>query len=357
MNLNRIPLFAFFLLFSLLLSSCNKDLGTGPPPGPKWKIYTKASTGGALIHNGINGISVDSDNRIWFSTDGGVSVLRGSIWTTYTTEVQYSGRFGIERRVTCTTHGADGSTWIGLAGGGVRRYNPASSTQQWTSYTVSTGDLSGDIIKQIVADRSGPSGSSNIWVVPFLSGVSRYKPRVSDPVNGDWQFYSTTNGLPTSDIYSVQNNFIRRKVLFGTAYGELVTALNDGSEWNTERVANYDGNINALAIEGSDIVWVATVDGVFRRTVSWTQFVHDTTGNSIPSNTASAITIEASGIKWIGTDNGLARFDNFNWQIFNRANSPIPSDTINALTIDIDGKIWIGTANGAAVYNPDGVDE
>ena len=360
MHIIKTRLYLTVITFLVFYLGCNKDLGTEPPQGPKWRVYTKASTGGGLLDNSINALSVDDDNRIWMGTDEGASVLRGSIWSTYTTQLVYqeylNGGGQITRhKVSAIAHGIDGSTWFGLSGGGVRRYNPNSSTQQWTNYVSSSpSSISGDNIRQIAADQFGASGSSNIWVVPDLSGIDRFKPRPTDVANGDWEIYTTSNGLPANRVYSVQVNFVRRIVWFGTAYGELVKF--DGSSWNFEGVSNYQSIVKTIAIEGSDIVWVGTDNGAFRRSISWTQFTKDTTGNSLPSNKVNAIVVEASGIKWFGTDEGLARFDNFNWQVFNTSNSPLPSNSINVLTIDIDGRIWIGTPNGAVVYDPKGKD-
>ena len=70
------------------------------------------------------------------------------------------------------------------------------------------------------------------------------------------------------------------------------------------------------------------------------------TGNSdIPFNTVRCIELQNNGV-WIGTDSGLSRFINNQWEIVDSNNSPLYSDDIRALKADGDSTIWIGTVNG-----------
>lgn len=65
----------------------------------------------------------------------------------------------------------------------------------------------------------------------------------------------------------------------------------------------------------------------------------------LPFNTVRCIAIQDS-IKWFGTDDGLARFDNQNWTIYNSSNSPLTSNDIRALKVENDSILWIGTISG-----------
>lgn len=77
------------------------------------------------------------------------------------------------------------------------------------------------------------------------------------------------------------------------------------------------------------------------------------TGNSgLPFNTVRCIELQNNGL-WVGTDAGLARFINNQWEIFDSNNSPLYSDDIRALKADGDSIIWIGTVNGG-LFSYDG---
>ncbi len=72
--------------------------------------------------------------------------------------------------------------------------------------------------------------------------------------------------------------------------------------------------------------------------------------NGLPGNSLTAILQARSGHLWLGTEDGLARFDGTNWVVFNRARTPgFPSNSVLTLMEDSAGRIWAGTDYGVAV--------
>jgi ligand-binding sensor domain-containing protein len=78
--------------------------------------------------------------------------------------------------------------------------------------------------------------------------------------------------------------------------------------------------------------------------------VYATQNSELPSNHADVLAIDAQGTLWIGTHEGLAKFDGENWTVYTTDNSGLPDDWIFALAPDIQGNLWIGTFKGVAVY-------
>jgi signal transduction histidine kinase/ligand-binding sensor domain-containing protein/DNA-binding response OmpR family regulator len=75
--------------------------------------------------------------------------------------------------------------------------------------------------------------------------------------------------------------------------------------------------------------------------------------NGLSNDRVSSIVKEKNGFVWIGTENGLNRFDGNKIKIFNKQNCALSSNDISDLLIDRKGKIWIGTFGGGLnVYNP-----
>jgi ligand-binding sensor domain-containing protein/signal transduction histidine kinase len=69
--------------------------------------------------------------------------------------------------------------------------------------------------------------------------------------------------------------------------------------------------------------------------------------NGLPQNTVQAIAQTRDGYIWIGTQEGLARFDGVKFEIFDKQNTPeIKSNDIRALFTDGSGILWIGTSSG-----------
>src|SRR5215831_2552117 len=71
----------------------------------------------------------------------------------------------------------------------------------------------------------------------------------------------------------------------------------------------------------------------------WTQ------EHGLPQDTITAITQTTDGYLWLGTDEGVARFDGYDFTIFNKANGALPSNSITALAAAPDGSLWIGTTD------------
>jgi ligand-binding sensor domain-containing protein/signal transduction histidine kinase/DNA-binding response OmpR family regulator len=70
----------------------------------------------------------------------------------------------------------------------------------------------------------------------------------------------------------------------------------------------------------------------------------------LPQNDAWAIARTPDGYLWIGTQEGLARFDGARFEVFERKNEPaLPDNWILALYVDRAGKLWIGTQDGLVV--------
>ncbi len=81
----------------------------------------------------------------------------------------------------------------------------------------------------------------------------------------------------------------------------------------------------------------------YSRTV-WTQ------ADGLPQDTIKAITQTADGYLWLGTDEGLARFDGYEFTTFDKSDGDLPSNSITALAATADGALWVGTVSGLTEY-------
>lgn len=82
---------------------------------------------------------------------------------------------------------------------------------------------------------------------------------------------------------------------------------------------------------------------------SLNEFGHQawTTENGLPQNTVQAIVQTPDGYLWIGTQEGLVRFDGLNFAVFDKENTPaFKSNDIRFLRPDKQGRLWISTSYG-----------
>jgi signal transduction histidine kinase/ligand-binding sensor domain-containing protein/DNA-binding response OmpR family regulator len=87
-----------------------------------------------------------------------------------------------------------------------------------------------------------------------------------------------------------------------------------------------------------------------------TQYVFDNwqIADGLPQSTVQALARTPDGYLWVGTQEGLARYDGARFAVFEPGNeSAIPNKDITALHIDKTGKLWIGTRSGLAVFEHD----
>lgn len=76
-----------------------------------------------------------------------------------------------------------------------------------------------------------------------------------------------------------------------------------------------------------------------------------TTQDGLPQNIVPRLLQTRDGYLWVGTGNGLARFDGVRFRVFDMTTTPeLPSGQITALHQDTGGALWIGTDRGLVRY-------
>lgn len=88
-----------------------------------------------------------------------------------------------------------------------------------------------------------------------------------------------------------------------------------------------------------------------------TRYVHRTwtTEAGLPQNTVYASVVSSDGYLWLGTDEGLVRFDGLRFVVFDRGNTPALRDPfVFSLHEARDGSLWAGTDRGGLTRLRDG---
>lgn len=79
---------------------------------------------------------------------------------------------------------------------------------------------------------------------------------------------------------------------------------------------------------------------------------HLTIKEGLSNNFVTDIVQDKQGFLWIGTDEGLNRFDGENFTIYSQKNSPIAGNAIQCLLYeDKRDRLWIGTKKGLSVFD------
>src|SRR6201999_1314017 len=76
----------------------------------------------------------------------------------------------------------------------------------------------------------------------------------------------------------------------------------------------------------------------------WTQ------QQGLPQDAIRAIAQTTDGYLWLGTDEGLARFDGYDFVVFRKGEGGLSSNSITSLAAGASGSLWIGTPQGLVYY-------
>ncbi len=77
--------------------------------------------------------------------------------------------------------------------------------------------------------------------------------------------------------------------------------------------------------------------------------------NGLSTNLTTSVIQDSKGFIWIGTRDGLNRFDGYNFKVFRhntKDSNSLESSIINCVYEDRKGTLWVGTEKGIFKYNP-----
>ncbi|MFC1606370.1 T9SS type A sorting domain-containing protein [Candidatus Latescibacterota bacterium] len=293
--------------------------------GSKWIVYTIGNIG---LRGGINAIFTDNHNVVWITSLNGAASYDGVSWKTYINEEtgnNLTGMLGIDKT---------NLIWF-LTETGISSFDGTT----WRTYTENDGlpDM------KVNAMAVGPDN------------VKWFSTRTKSILSFDGTNWVTHEGIGwhASSIVVDSNN----NVWCGTGVGIYKY---DGTTWY---YYNYDNSslpcndIDALAIDSEDILWVANGSGRYDemgldKTIYYRGLLRFDVLNStrwlvngpLDTNVRCAV-VDHNNVKWFGTSSrGLAKFDGTEWVNYTMADS-IRLSMVNRLAVGPDNVLWIGYAS------------
>jgi ligand-binding sensor domain-containing protein len=84
------------------------------------------------------------------------------------------------------------------------------------------------------------------------------------------------------------------------------------------------------------------------------RFDNLTLKDGLSSKDISFVVQDRRGLIWIGTRDGLNRFDGINIKIYRKSErgNSLPDNRLNSIVEDADGTLWLGTQGGISHFNP-----
>lgn len=106
--------------------------------------------------------------------------------------------------------------------------------------------------------------------------------------------------------------------------------------------------INKIIIDKHGNKWIGTDDGVSKFDgTNWTTY---TISDGLADNYIRTIAIDASDNIWFGTNNGISKFNGLSWVTY-RVENGLADNIVTSIAFDKYSAIWIGTANGLSKFD------
>jgi ligand-binding sensor domain-containing protein len=171
------------------------------------------------------------------------------------------------------------------------------------------------------------------------------------PIYGDWQVFTTEDGLPSNKVNTVKID--EGRILVGTDRG---LAVLENNEWTIYTPEDGLAHRNVLSIdvnEANGDVWIGTMNGLNR----WSAGVFerfDQFNSGLANNVVYEVSVDTR-YTWIATAAGASRFDTYTkqWKIFNEETSPMHEPWTYGITY-AGNKAYIAAWGGGVLeYNND----
>ena len=158
----------------------------------------------------------------------------------------------------------------------------------------------------------------------------------------------TTSGL-TNRIYAISCDS-SKNIWVGTDNGAYKF---DGKSWTNYNSFGNNSQVKAIATDADNNIWFGTNGAglVKYKNGNWTYYQNDpVSSNSISSNFVYSIAIDAKGNKWIGTENGVCKFDGQNWVNY-KVGDGLIENHVYTIAIEKSGSKWFGTNGGVSRFD------
>jgi ligand-binding sensor domain-containing protein len=223
----------------------------------------------------------------------------------------------------------EGNLWVGTDGGGLNRVR----RQVFQTLTETRG-----LVVQSVMEDTPAALWLGFNVVGFnANGVSSW-------TNGVMHWFGPSQGLMNSSVRAVFLDRDHR--LWAGTWGAGLFRMVNGQFQRVAGAETVPPTVHAIHEDRAGQLWIGTQGGLARwDEQTWTVF---TTTDGLTANEVQALADDPEGNLWVGTvGGGLSRLRDGRFTPFRKSDPDgLPSDNISSLWVDPEGVLWIGTAGG-----------
>lgn len=302
-----------------------------------------------LSNNFINSLLEDRDGKIWLATNGGGIC----VFDVLTESFSVPSIGDQNRNVTDIVQDKEGMIWFSTSGNGINKYD--SGKKRVLAYVFKGVEAKN--VQKLFIDTKG-----NLFAATAGHGLLIYNRKFD-------RFDKVESSLIDEVVWSITEDSFGA-IWLGTNRG-LVKMIPDGTNFVFKRFIHEEGNNVSLANNTVRTVYVTksklliigtTGSGInildlTNRKEQFYQFKHhEYIPYSLSDDLVQCIHEDRSGSIWIGTNEGLSRFDPSK-QIFGQLSSELNNNnslndkTVWCITEDKNNVLFIGTRQGLNRYD------
>ncbi|MBK8983612.1 MAG: T9SS type A sorting domain-containing protein [Ignavibacteria bacterium] len=325
--------------------------------GTQWQNYTRHST--ALAENFNEDIFVDSKNRKWFANgNGGIQIMDCPNWEVY--GILNEGLFPNPQSQSyvgsAITETPDGDIWFSYdATDGYTVQIPDGEYQNYSAWVVwERNNVHPSFLAplEIEGNDSGKVFFRTFWTSTFMY----------DKNTNLWTLWDLSNGLtgPPSCLTARSGG----RMYLGNYQGIDVY---DNGVWSLFDLAQVGiTHVFDIEFDANENMWIGSPEGLWKFDgTAWTNW--NTSNSNIAADNVSSVEIDkVRNIIYVGAHNienwpyygGLSHFNGTGnlFSTFLEGSSPISHKQVEDLALDTLGNIWILTqSEGINVHNPNGL--
>ncbi len=306
----------------------------------------------SIPSNTTRGILQDTEGSVWIATEKGLSKYEGSNkFITYTNK-GYDVNSISNDVVYTLMQDKSGLLWVGTYAG-ISLFDPVNNIQLYKSDPLDDNSLSDNVIHGIYEDEDGL-----LWVGTRDSGlniIDRNSNQIRHIYEGNSEYKLSTNSIK---VITGKDNI----VWVGTRNG--VNKIDKNSmkitKYTTENGLTHN-NIKSLLLDSKGYLWIGSEEGLNILNTKTNEIIDLTKvleENGLVDTYIEEIYEDSKGVYWLGEyisgtlvkinpkDKSVTIYTNFS----NKVGSV---NTIRSIIEDKNNNLWIGTSNGLIKFNLD----
>lgn len=201
----------------------------------------------------------------------------------------------------------------------------------WNNWTSGNSDLPADIVTDLAVDAEG-----RLWSWNFDQGCSRFD-------GTTFEHFTTANGLSDN---SGSNVMVLNDIVYAGTFSGLSTF--QGSTWSTINTGSSDlpnNDVRDCDVDGSGGMWIPTFGGgIGYYDGTWT--VYNSGNSGLPHDEVLVARVHPNGPVWMGTRNGLVSYSGGEFTVYTTDNSILEDDDIRNIEFGNEGEVVICTRYG-----------